>query len=828
MTTAGKDNLTRVEAQERARLIGDASYDIKLNLREGAITFGSETTVRFSSRDPSAATFIDFDAVELQEVTLNGRVLDIKETTGGRIRLDSLEDTNELVVVGTCEYARTGTGLHRTVDPVDKNAYTYTQFEPFDAHRVFPCFDQPDLKATFTFSVEVPEEWVVVSNTRPVKRPEEGKAGTWEFGVTPTMSTYLACVCCGPYVGFFDAYNDVELGWWARKSLAKYVDPDELFELTKAGFDFYQDLFDYPYMTKSYDQVFCPEYKFGAMENLGCVTYSERMIYRSKVTEAEREARAEVILHEMAHMWFGDLVTMRWWNDLWLNESFATYISYLAKERATRFTNSWVSFASGEKNWASRQDQLPTTHPIVADIPDIDAVHLNFDGITYAKGASVLKQLVAWVGEKSFFEGLRRYFKQHEWANTELPDFLAPLADESGRDLNAWSKEWLETSGVNTIRMDGTTVVQEGDLLRSHRMAIGLFDAGSSALDLRREIELDVVGARTEVPELADEAPADLVLPNHKDLAYAKIRFDEKSLQTLTDRLRDLHDPLARTLCWNALWDMVRDGELPARRYVDIVLNNMGAETDIGVVGDLIGRIGLSIDTHGDPSNRTAAWTKAAAAIKSLLDASEAGSDFQLAWLRGFIHAATSDEDVAFVRGLLDGTTSVQGVEIDTDLRWQIVTSLASSGKVDDGVISAELERDPTDQGERYAAGARAAVPTAEAKAEAWDHATQTSDLTLALLRAIALGFNRPTQSDLLAPYAEKYVAELLPFWERRELDLGLAFAGGFYPKLYTADVVAATEKLLATDLPRPVRRILLEQKDETERVLRTRAADRG
>ncbi len=827
MTTAGKDNLLRTEAQGRARIISDVSYDIKLNLAGGAMSFDSETTVRFSCSDTSASTFIDFDAVELEEVTLNGRVLDVKQTPDGRIALDSLEGKNELRVIATCEYSRTGTGLHRTVDPVDKNAYTYTQFEPFDAHRVFACFDQPDLKATFTFEIEAPEEWVVVSNTRPTTRPDEGKAGTWVFPTTPTMSTYLAAICAGPYVGVFDSHNGIELGWWCRKSLAKYLDPDELFDITKAGFDFYQDLFDYPYMTKSYDQIFCPEYKFGAMENLGCVTYSERMVFRSKVTEAEREQRAEVILHEMAHMWFGDLVTMRWWNDLWLNESFATYISYLAKERATRFTNSWVSFASGEKNWAYRQDQLPTTHPIVADIPDIDALHLNFDGITYAKGASVLKQLVAWVGEKSFFEGLRRYFKTHEWDNTELPDFLAPLAEESGRDLISWSKEWLETSGVDTIRMDGNTVVQEGDLLRGHRMAIGLFDAGSKSLDLRREIELDVVGARTEVPELADEAPADLVLPNHKDLAYCKIRFDERSLQTLTDRLRDLNDPLARTLCWNALWDMTRDGELAARRYVEIVLNNVESETDIGVIGDLVTRLATAIDVYGDPANREASWNKVAKRTRTFLDAAASGSDFQLAWTRAFIGAATEQTDIDFVRGLLDGTTTIDGVEVDTDLRWQAVIALAGGGAIDESVIQAELERDPTDQGERFAANARASLPTAASKTEAWEHATGDAEITLAMLRAIALGFNRPEQSELLQSYGDQYFTELLSFWEKRELDLGLAFTGGFYPKLYTPAVVAATDKLLSGDIPRPVRRILLEHKDETERVMRGRAVDR-
>jgi aminopeptidase N len=830
VTTAGKDNLTRVEAQERGKLISDVSYEIALNLRTGAITFDSQTTARFGCTQPGASTFIDLDAVELQEVVLNGTTLDVKDTPDGRIQLSDLQASNELVVKATCEYSKTGTGLHRTVDPVDKEAYTYTQFEPFDAHRVFACFDQPDLKATFVFDVEVPEDWVVVSNSKPNAQPDDGKAGRWVFDATPTMSTYLAAICAGPYEGVFDEHNGIRLGWWCRKSLAKYMDADELFEITKAGFDFFTELFDYPYMTDSYDQVFCPEYKFGAMENLGCVTYAERMIFRSKVTEAARENRAEVILHEMSHMWFGDLVTMKWWNDLWLNESFATYVSYLAKERATRFVDSWVTFASDEKTWAYRQDQLPTTHPIVADIPDVDATHLNFDGITYAKGASVLKQLVAWVGEKPFFEGLRTYFKTHEWGNTELPDFLAPLEKESGRDLTAWSKEWLETAGVNTIWVDGDVVKQSAPddypVLRSHRMAIGLFDAGASSLDLRREIELDVVGAETRVPELADEAPADLVLPNHKDLAYTKIRFDERSLATITDRLSDLADPLARTLCWNAVWEMVRDADLPARRYVDIVLNNVAGEQNIGVVADLIGRMGTAVNVYGDPSNRDAQWTKVAARTRTFLEGAEPGSDFQLAWARAFIGSANSDPDIVFVKGLLDGSVTVPGLEIDTDMRWVIVESLARAGHADDSLISAELERDPTDDGERHAAAARASCPTAEAKAETWERVMNDNELSLATLRSLAGGFSRTDQEEILRPYADRYFDQVLPFWERRELDLGLAFTGGFYPKLYTQDVLDRTDAILAGDPPRPVRRILTEQRFESARTMRARGAD--
>jgi aminopeptidase N len=840
MSTAGKDNLTRVEAQERARVIRDVTYDVGLDLREDTSTFTTDTTIRFSCTQAGASTFIDLDAVEIDSVDLNGQRVEAKPTPEGRVHLPALQAENVLRIKADCAYLHTGVGMHRFIDPVDKRVYAYTQFEPFDAHRVFPCFDQPDIKARFVFGIETPEEWVVVSNTKPVSRPDGGAAGRWVFDQSPLMSTYLGALCIGPFHSVFDKMNGIELGWHCRQSLAQYLDPDELFECTKQGFEFFQTVFDYPYMTDSYDQVFCPEYKFGAMENLGCVTYTENFIFRSKVTEAERERRAEVILHEMSHMWFGDLVTMRWWNDLWLNESFATYMAYLAKERATRFKNSWVSFASDEKTWAYRQDQLPTTHPIVADIPDVEATHLNFDGITYAKGASVLKQLVAWVGEDAFFYGLRRYFKQHEYGNTELPDFLGPLAEESGRDLEAWSKEWLETAGVNSIRVEYSTkdgaiesfaVLQEASpsypTLRSHRMAFGLFDATEDGLELRDALELDVVGERTEVPQLAGEGVPDLVLPNHLDLAYAKVRFDERSLRTLTERLRDLNDPLARTVCWCAAWDMLRDAELPARRFGDLVLNNIDGESDIGVVRDLLMRASSAVSVYGDPANRAAARANVAAAAKERMLRAEPGSDFQLTFARWFIGSARAEDDVAIIRGLLDGSSSVEGLVIDTDLRWQIVSSLTRIGAATDDLIEAELERDPTDQGERYAAQARAGMPTPEAKAEAWEKVTQDPDITLSMMRAVINGFHQTDQEPLLEPYVDRYFAEVLPFWERRELDLGLAFTGGMYPRIYEKRIVRATDDLLSKEVPPPVRRQLIEAKDETERVIRGRAADR-
>ncbi len=842
MTTAGKDNLTRDEARERAGLITNVSYDVGLDLRAGGTTFGSETIVRFDSPRPGSSTFIDLDAAEILEVELNGRTLAVEATPDGRVQLDALEGTNVLRVRADCAYSRTGTGLHRLVDPVDKKVYAYTQFEPFDAHRVFACFDQPDIKATFGFDIDVTDEDIVVSNTKAIARPPEGKTGRWTFERSPVMSTYLAALCVGPFQGVADSHNGIDLGWYCRHSLMQYLDPDELFDITKRGLDFFAEMFDYPYYMDTYDQVFCPEYKFGAMENLGCVTYTENFIFRSKVTEAERERRAEVILHEMSHMWFGDLVTMRWWDDLWLNESFATYMAYLAKERATRFTNSWVSFATDEKAWAYRQDQLPTTHPIVADIPDVHATHQNFDGITYAKGASVLKQLVAWVGEEGFFKGIRRYFKEHEYGNTGLDDFLRPLAEESGRDLNTWSKEWLETAGVNSVRAeyetdDGTissfavtqSAAPDHPALRSHRMAVALFDTAGEALELRRAEELDVVGERTDVSDIVGERAPDFVLPNHMDLAYAKIRFDDRSLQTLTDRLRALPDPLARALSWGAAWDMLRDAELPAGRFVDLVCNNLPSETDVGVIRDFLGRARTAVDTYGHPTNRATHRSKIAALARRQMLSAEPGSDFQLAWARAFIATARSTEDLGFVRGLLDGTQSVPGLVVDTDVRWSIVTWLAITGEADDALIAAELERDPTDQGERHAAAARAGRPVPEAKAEAWEKVTNDPEITLAMLRAIAGTFQAPDQEQLLEPYADRYFAELLPYWERREFDLAIAFANGMYPDLFTDDVVRATDELLARKgLPHPIRRILLEQRDDTLRVMRARPTDTG
>src|SRR5215469_3878367 len=595
-------NLTREEARQRAALLDVQSYAVELDLTRpagGALTFDSVTVVRFRCSSPGAATFIDLSAPSVSEITLNGTPLEGAAFDGARIQLTGLAAENELRVAAECAYSRHGEGLHRFTDPADGGVYLYSDLETFDAHEVYACFDQPDLKATFQLAVRAPADWHVVSNMAP---DVAAQPGHWQFPPTPPVPTYITAVAAGPYHVVRSEHDGIPLGLYCRASLAAYLDAEEIFEVTRQGLDFYQQTFGRRYPFGKYDQLFVPEFKEGAMENAGCVTFVESYIFRSRVTDFAHEARAATILHEMAHMWFGDLVTMRWWDDLWLNESFATWAGTLAQAEATRWTSAWTTFAQLYKAWAYRQDQLPSTHPIAADIPDIEAVEVNFDGITYAKGASVLKQLVAYVGRENFLDGVRKYFAAHAWGNATLADLLAALEETSRRDLAAWSREWLETAGVNTLRPaytlddDGRfaefAVEQEAPathpVLRSHRIAIGLYDLAGDGLVRRHRVETDVAGPRTVVAELAGQPRPDLVLVNDEDLSYAKIRLDDHSLGTLVDSIARFTDSLPAALCWSAAWDMCRDGEMAARDYVRLVLSGISSVTDISVVQTLL------------------------------------------------------------------------------------------------------------------------------------------------------------------------------------------------------------------------------------------------
>jgi len=542
----------------------------------------------------------------------------------------------------------------------------------------------------------------------------------------------------------------------------------------------------------------------------------------------------------MAHMWFGDLVTMKWFDDLWLNESFATYMGSLASAEATRFKKAWTYFAAETKVAARIHDELPTTHPIVADIPDVDSVHLNFDPITYNKGGAVLKQLAALLGEETFFKGVHAYLEHHAYRNATLADFLAALEEASGRDLKAWAHVWLEEAGVNTLAADleiqnghiaSAAVVQTAPenhpVLRPHRLRIGLFDMNGAALGRRRQLELDVDGARTPIPQLAAERVPDLVLVNDGDFAYAKVKLDQRSLETLNRSRMALDDDLARALLWGDLWDMVRNAELRAGEYVDTSLRSIDVETDPPVFQSLMFRLFAAFEKFADPAHRAALREALARLAFERLQTIAPGSDLQLHWTLTFIDAARQPADVAWVAGLLDGATRPEGLAVDFAVRWAAVFALATIGVAGPEVIADELERDPTDIGRREAAAARAARPVKEAKSQAWEAVTSDDRLALATKRAIAVGFHRPDQESLLEGYVQPYFGTLLPFWESHDIDEALMFVRSMYPAtIVTPEVVAKVDQYLERDLPGPMRRALIEAQDITKRALRTRAFD--
>ncbi|MGW0630994.1 aminopeptidase N [Streptomyces sp. NPDC002758] len=858
------ENLSRDEARERAALLSVDGYEVSLDLRSAVgdahgngpgepHTFRSVTTLRFRCNEPGASSFADLIAPSVTAVSLNGRDLDPSEVFDGtRITLEDLAAENELIVDAQCAYSRTGEGMHRFVDPEDGEVYLYTQYEPADSRRVFAGFEQPDLKAPFRFEVRAPEGWTVWSNGAG-----ELTDGVWRFAETKPISTYITCVVAGPYHYVTDSYErtfedgtklEIPLGALCRKGLAPYFDADDVFLVTKQGLDFFHDHFDYPYPFGKYDQAFVPEYNLGAMENPGLVSFREEYIFRGKVTQASYEARANVILHEMAHMWFGDLVTMVWWDDLWLKESFADFMGTFANVGATRFTNAWITFANRRKAWAYRADQLPSTHPITADIRDLQDAKLNFDGITYAKGASVLKQLVAYVGEEAFLEGARRYFKRNAYGNTRLGDLLSVLAETSGRDMAAWSRSWLQTAGVNSLtpqvlldaegRVAELAVLQEAapiapadhPELRPHRVAVGLYGR-TAAGDLERyaRVETDIDGPRTVVAELAGAEAPELVLVNDDDLTYCKTRLDETSLATLRDHLGALTDPLARALCWSALWNLTRDALLPARDFVDLVLRYSGRESDIGVLQMLHAWANSALVHYAAPEWRaTGEQLLAEGALEELRQA-EPGSEHQLAWARFFATVASVESDFQLLQGLLEGTAKIDGLDVDQELRWAFLEPLAAHGVADEQVLGAELARDDTASGKRHQVRCLAARPSAAVKAQAWAQVVESDALSNALVEATIAGFAQPSQRALTAPYTEKYFAAIERVWSQRSIQIAMDVVSGLFPSYQDSqETLDATDGWLSAHegAAPALRRLVLEARDDLARSLRGQACD--
>jgi aminopeptidase N len=842
-------NLTRDEARQRAESVTVDSYQVELDLTGGDTTFRSVATIEFGCTGTGRSTFLNLTAPRVHAVTLNGGPVPAAAFDGTRIALDGLAERNVVVVDAECAYSRSGEGLHRFTDPADGNVYLYSDLETFDAHRIYACFDQPDLKASYQLTVRAPEDWYVVSNMAPSTDGGELAADAdggrfWRFPPTPKMATYITHVSAGPWHIVRSEHDGIPLGIFCRRSLARYLDPDEIFEVTRQGFDFYHQAFGIKYPFGKYDQLFVPEFKEGAMENAGAVTFLEDYVFRSRVTDTSREARAETILHEMAHMWFGDLVTMRWWDDLWLNESFATWAGTEAQARATRWPHAWTTFTTAWKAWACKQDQLPSTHPIAADIPDIHAVEVNFDGITYAKGASVLKQLVAYVGQDNFLAGVRAYFAAHAFGNATLADLLAALEETSGRDLGTWSREWLQTAGVNTLRPsysvddDGRftafSVLQSAapshPTLRSHRIAIGLYSLTPDGLTRTASVETDVTGDWTPVPALVGVQRPELVLINDDDLTYAKTRLDPHSLSTAVSSIARFTSSLPAALVWAAAWDMVRDGEMAARDYVRLVLGGVDSVRDISVAQTLLRQATLAARQYADPAWSAEGLALIAAGLRSLLAAAPGGSDQQLAYLRALTTVATAPEDLGLLAALLDGEAELDGLAVDTDLRWALLRRLISRGVRGADAIDAELSRDATDAGERHAAACRAAIPTLASKRETWEALTD-GKLTIAMFRATIAGFADPDQRELVQPYRPEYFAALAGVWGEWSSAMAQDFvAYGYQIGAVDETTVAATDAYLAAP-PEPaaaLRRLLVEGRDEVARALRNQELDRA
>ena len=851
-------NLTRNEAIERAALVTVDRYVIELDLVTGEKTFRSTTIVEFEAL-PGADTYIDLAAHRVHSAVLNGHAIDVSGYDESRgIPLEGLAQRNVLVVSADCYYSNTGEGLHRFVDPVDGEVYLYSQFETADAKRMFACFDQPDLKATFDVTVTAPAHWQVISNGATTSIEDRDGARVHTFATTAPMSTYLVALIAGPYARWDDVYADehgeIPLGLFCRASLAPFMDAERLFTETKQGFDFYHCNFGVPYAFGKYDQLFVPEFNAGAMENAGAVTFLEDYVFRSKVTRASYERRAETLLHEMAHMWLGGLVTMRWWDDLWLNESFATFASVLCQADATEYSEAWTTFANVEKSWAYRQDQLPSTHPIAADIPDLHAVEVNFDGITYAKGASVLKQLVAYVGLDHFLAGLRDYFAAHAFSNATFDDLLGALERASGRDLSDWGRQWLKTTGLNTLRADfdvdadgrftrfaitqGGAAPGAGET-RVHRLAVGIYDDqdGTDKLVRVHREEFDVFGPVTEVPALHGVPRGKLVLVNDDDLTYCSMRLDPESLKLATERIADIAEPLPRTLVWSAAWEMTRDAELKARDFIALVSRGVGAETEVGVAQRLLMQAQTALNSYSEPHWAAEdGWPAFADRLLELARAADPGSDHQLAYINALCTSVLSAHHLVLLDDLLDGDPAecgLAGLEIDTDLRWRIITALAAGGRIDaDGpqtpFIDAEVVRDPTAAGKRHAAAASAARPQADVKHRAWREVTEDDTLPNSTTRAIVTGFAQPGQAAVLAPYAKSYFEAIAQVWERRSSEVAQTVVVGLYPSwdVSAAGLEAADWFLGGLHVPPALRRLVLEGRAGVERALKARAFD--
>lgn len=852
--------LTRVEAEERSETVKNVSYEVYIDITRGEEAFFSQSTIKFDASKPSV--FLDLIAEKVTSIELNGEAVDIESAvTEGRINLTNLQDHNAVTVKALCPYSHTGEGLHRSVDPADSRVYLYSQFEVMDCRRVYACFDQPDIKAIFNFTVDSPTSWTVLSTTKPLNRvtldrnTEKNTSSKgvesvdrWIFGTTPVMSTYLTSLIAGPYASWkvtrlIDGKH-IDFGLYCRESIKESLGKDSayIFDETEKGFNFYTRCWGVPYPYGKYDQIFVPEYNAGAMENIANVTIRDSYVFQSKVSGALEDRRITSILHELAHMWFGDLVTMKWWNDLWLNESFAEFMSTLCAAEATEWKDEWATFACGEKNWGQEQDQLPTTHPIVAEINDISDTEVNFDGITYAKGAAVLKQLAAYVGKENFFRAISAYLASFAYSNATLHDLLSALNVSSGRDLDSWSKLWLETSGINTLTTSLETdnegsissfkILQkpsEGNgVLRPHRIEVGFYNLDKSTVKREGMFDVEVrPEAETEVFEIEGKKRPDFILINDEDLTYAKLRFDPASLAFLEKHISDFKDPLPRAITSLALWDMTRDGEYPAEKFVEVIFSQLETETQSTVFKTMLGNLLIALREYVPSDKRGKMLEEAAKRFWQMAENAEPGSDRQFQLVDAYLSLGSDPAFEGNARGLLKGSVTLPGFKVDNNMRWSIVIALAHVGAIDQNEIDLQLSKDESIQNKEFSYKAKAILPTREAKAWAWDQAINNLSLTNSQLGCIVTGFAGDEDPALYAPYVDLYFDNINSIWSSRTFHMAETLLGSCvsYYSLYpynapSAQVVAAGEKWLRSnpDAPKALRGIIEDNLAKSKR----------
>ncbi|AFM07914.1 aminopeptidase N [Corynebacterium pseudotuberculosis] len=865
-------NLTQAEAEQRSRILDVHHYDIALDLTQGDKEFPSTTTVSFTVKE-AGDTFIDLRAASVAEVLLDG--VDITSTA---VSLTSAGyDENQglalrgltpgqhsLSVTASCLYSHTGQGLHRFIDPEDQRVYLYTQCETADAKRIFACFDQPDLKATYAFTITAPKAWKVITNAY-AEVTAVGDKAIHTSHVDYKLSTYLVALCAGDYHEVSDTWSgalthhpetpadqpttlDIPMSIYCRKSLAPHLDADTLFRETKQGFTFYHENFGMAYPFHKYDQIFVPEFNMGAMENAGAVTFRDEYVFSSKVTAYRYERRCDTVLHEMAHMWFGDLVTMKWWGDLWLNESFATWAAAISQAEATEYSTAWVTFANVEKSWAYHQDQLPSTHPITADASDIETVEQNFDGITYAKGSSVLKQLQAFVGREAFLAGVRKHFANHAFANATFDDLLKAFEEASGRDLSQWADQWLKTTGINKLSpvftvTDGVysefAVQQSGAApgageLRTHRIAVGLYSLVHGRVERTHRFEIDIDGAYTPVPDALGLEQADLILVNDDDLTYCLMQLDPHSLDFIIHNIDKISDPMARTLCWSAAWEMTRDGKMRARDFVTLVARGAQFETEIAVLERILSQAAKAVRSYVDTAwaDNTGHAMLANALLEGAYNA-QPGSDAQLAFVQALAKIRITKDAATEFAAILSGDSSLPGLTVDSDLRWWALTALIAHGDITGVAVRESVEKlrsmDHSSASELAALRAYAAQPNAKAKEEVFAEVTDTKNtLSNLFLRHKLEGLTFAGSGPYLTQFNSAIFALAEKIWAEMSSEVALATLSGIYPHwdVSAQGIENAREFLSKQSLPAGVRRVISEGMSEQERALQLREVD--